>query len=89
MEHLQAIGFLLSEQSLLSYLYERRSQGRTTLNQIKERIKAYREDLIEMDFRNLFLNNKWIDFYGSDGSAAITTDGIREIERRSSQGGIT
>ena len=59
------------------------------LDQIKERMTDYREDLVKMDFRNLFLDNNWIDFSGSDGSAAITTDEIREIERRSNQGIIT
>jgi hypothetical protein len=31
-----------------------------------------------MDFRDLFLDNNWIDFSGSDGVTVITTDGIGE-----------
>jgi hypothetical protein len=46
--------------------------------QIKKRISSYKEELVEMDFRDLFLDNNWIDFSGSDGVTVITTDGIGE-----------
>jgi hypothetical protein len=42
-----------------------------------------------MDFRDLFLDNNWIDFSGSDGAAVITTDGISEHERRANEDRIT
>ena len=66
---------------VLSFLYERRNLGRTTLNPIQARIKSMRPDIVEMDFRDLFLDTNWIDFSASDGSALITSDGISEYER--------
>jgi hypothetical protein len=57
--------------------------------QIKKRISSYKEELVEMDFRDLFLDNNWIDFSGSDGAAVITTDGISEHERRANEDRIT
>ena len=47
---------------VLSFLYERKNLGRTTVKQIKERIGAMVQGVVEMNIRDLFLDNNWIDF---------------------------
>lgn len=74
---------------ILFYLYERRQEGRISIDQIQQRIAAMHPDIVELDFRDLFLDNDWIDFSGSDGTASITASGIREVERRVREGKIT
>jgi hypothetical protein len=37
----------------------------------------------------LFLDNDWVDFSSSDGTASITENGIREVERRARECKIT
>lgn len=74
---------------ILFYLYERRHEGRISIDQIQQRIAAMHPAIVELDFRNLFLDNDWVDFSGSDGTASITASGIREVERRSREGKIT
>lgn len=73
---------------ILFYLYERRQEGRISINQIQQRIAAMHPDIVELDFRDLFLDNDWVNFSGSDGTASITESGIREVERRVREGRI-
>ncbi len=74
---------------ILFYLYERRQEGRISIDQIQQRIAAMHPDIVDLDFRDLFLDNDWIDFSGSDGTASITASGISEVERRTREGKIT
>jgi hypothetical protein len=39
-------------------------------------------DLVEFNFRNLFLDTDWVDFSSADETASITPNGIEEAERR-------
>lgn len=74
---------------ILFHLYERRNEGRISIDQIQQRIAAMHPAIVEMDFRDLFLDNDWVDFSGSDGTASITASGMREAERSAKEGKIT
>jgi len=74
---------------ILSYLYEKRLEGRQTIDQIKSRVAAMNPQYVEKDFRDLFLDNYWVDFSNSEGGSIITPSWIKEVERRSQEGSIT
>ena len=69
-------------------VWKERSRANNS-NKLRKKLSSYKQELVEMDFRDLFLDNNWIDFSGSDGAAVITTDGISEHERRANEGRIT
>ena len=46
-------------------------------------------DIVELGFRDLILDNDWVDFSGSDETVSITASGIREAEKRDRAGKIT